>query len=304
MISQITKSFGAWDIASINRIIPIIGIVFAAMMISPSVAKTAYKLGPGDIIQTKIWNEEDLSGTFAISPKGNINFFYVGEVKVAGMTVPEVEVSLTKILAAGYIKNPRVAVSVKEYNSQKVYLLGKVAKPGKHTLKEDPSLLKVLLEVGGPLAEAGSSLTLIRTEHKDKDKPQTKNRTIDLKTLMGNGDMSQNISLQNGDILFIHGRDGSQIFGKNKSDIKVVGEVKRPGSYPYREGLTVLDAILEAQGFTDFADKNGTRIVRGDGANQETIIVKMNDVIKKGDKTKNIDLKPGDILIVPEGGFF
>ena len=87
------------------------------------------------------------------------------------------------------------------------------------------------------------------------------------------------------------------------SQVKIIGSVARPQALAYREGMTVLDAILAVGGLTDFAAGNRARIVRTvDGKHQE-IRIKLNGLVNNGDMKQNQALKPGDVLIVPESRF-
>jgi polysaccharide export outer membrane protein len=87
------------------------------------------------------------------------------------------------------------------------------------------------------------------------------------------------------------------------SQVKVVGQVARPASVPYREGMTVLDAILEVGGLTPFAAGNRAKVVRTEEDKQREIKVKADDLVNKGDLSQNVALKPGDVLLVPESRF-
>src|SRR4030095_5302728 len=85
------------------------------------------------------------------------------------------------------------------------------------------------------------------------------------------------------------------------SQVKVIGQVTNPQSVPYREGLTVSDAILAVGGLTEFAAGNRAKIVRKNEAGKTVEIkVKLEALVKKGKMTENKDLKPGDVIIVPE----
>jgi polysaccharide biosynthesis/export protein len=87
------------------------------------------------------------------------------------------------------------------------------------------------------------------------------------------------------------------------SQVKVVGQVRSPQALPYREGLRVLDVVLATGGPTDFAAANRSRIVRQvDGKNVETR-VKLGDLLNDGDLSQNLELKPGDVFIVPQSLF-
>ena len=85
--------------------------------------------------------------------------------------------------------------------------------------------------------------------------------------------------------------------------VKVVGQVAHPQALPYREGMTVLDAILAVGGLGQFASGNRARIVRVEHGQQTTIRVKLADLVNSGDVRENMPLKPGDVLVVPQSIF-
>jgi polysaccharide export outer membrane protein len=88
------------------------------------------------------------------------------------------------------------------------------------------------------------------------------------------------------------------------SQIKVIGEVARPQSLPYREGLTTLDVLLAVGGLTQFAAGNRAKIVRkGDDGKQVEIKVRLDALVHKGKIEENVPLKPGDVVIVPASLF-
>jgi polysaccharide export outer membrane protein len=84
------------------------------------------------------------------------------------------------------------------------------------------------------------------------------------------------------------------------SQIKIVGQVRRPGSLPYRDGMTVLDALLQSGGMSNYAAGNRAKIMRRQGDKTEEIRVKLDRLVEKGDLKQNVALRPGDILVVPE----
>lgn len=87
------------------------------------------------------------------------------------------------------------------------------------------------------------------------------------------------------------------------SQIKVIGQVKTPESVPYREGMTVLDAVLAVGGLGQFAAGNRARLVRTENGKQSEIKVKLDALLNNGDMKQNLPLRPGDVLVVPETRF-
>jgi polysaccharide export outer membrane protein len=88
------------------------------------------------------------------------------------------------------------------------------------------------------------------------------------------------------------------------SQVKVIGEVTNPQPVPYREGLTVLDVVLAAGGLTEFAAGNRAKIIRKNEAGKDTEIkVRLESLVRKGKISENVEVRPGDVLIVPESFF-
>lgn len=84
------------------------------------------------------------------------------------------------------------------------------------------------------------------------------------------------------------------------SQVKAVGEVEAPQSYPYRHGMKVLDLLLAAGGMTEYAAGNRAKIVRTEGDKTRDIPVRLGNLVNRGDMKQNLPLQPGDILVVPE----
>jgi polysaccharide biosynthesis/export protein len=90
--------------------------------------------------------------------------------------------------------------------------------------------------------------------------------------------------------------------GPANEQIRVIGEAAKPQVLPYRSQMTVLDVMISVGGLTDFADGNGARIFRvADGG--KLYSVRLRDLVKRGDITANVDMRPGDILIIPQSWF-
>jgi polysaccharide export outer membrane protein len=87
------------------------------------------------------------------------------------------------------------------------------------------------------------------------------------------------------------------------SQVKVIGQVKTPQSLPYRDGMTVLDAVLAVGGLSQFAAGNRAHLVRTENGKQTEIKVKLDALLNNGDMTQNLALKPSDVLVVPETRF-
>lgn len=90
--------------------------------------------------------------------------------------------------------------------------------------------------------------------------------------------------------------------GTQSEQIRVIGEASKPQALPYRQKMTLLDVMISVGGLTDFADGNGATLVRASDDNKQ-YSVRLNDLIRRGDVTANVDVKPGDVLIIPQSWF-
>lgn len=90
--------------------------------------------------------------------------------------------------------------------------------------------------------------------------------------------------------------------GPSSEQIRIVGEATRPQAIPYRQNMTLLDVMIQVGGLTDFADGNNAVLVRGkEGGKQYS--VRLKDLVRRGDISANVDVKPGDVLIIPQSWF-
>ncbi|BDD87650.1 polysaccharide biosynthesis/export family protein [Desulfofustis limnaeus] len=238
-----------------------------------------YRVGPGDVLDITVYDNDDLKTKVRVGTDGTIVVPLLGKVEVAAMTVPQIAEQLQDLLADGYLVNPQVNVFVQEFRSKKVVVLGQVRSPGLIELSGPISFLELISKAGGLEKDAGEGATIKRREN-DQDVVIP----IDLKSLIEGGDLSQNVTILDGDTVVVS--KGAMCY--------VTGEVQEPGSYACSVDSTVLQMIALANGFTGKASKSGVDIVR----------------IVDGEKTiiENVALdttmvKPNDVIVVPESFF-
>ncbi|MFH0926804.1 MAG: polysaccharide biosynthesis/export family protein [bacterium] len=256
-----------------------------------------YIIGPKDIIEIAVYDEPDLSKTIQLSSDGDINFPLLGEVKLGGLTVSEAEKKLTTFLKKDYLVNPQVNIFVKEYKSKKIYVLGAVKNPGVYELKNRSSLMEMISNAGGLDNTAGKSLILIKSgslkENSIGELSSDAPIQINLDDLLTEGDIKLNLEVQDGDVLHVPKADSIYVFG----------QVKTPGLYKLEgKEVSVLQGITMAGGLTRISSPNNTKIIRVEDGHEKTIEVRLKDIIN-GDKNKDVFLKKGDIVIVPESFF-
>lgn len=94
----------------------------------------------------------------------------------------------------------------------------------------------------------------------------------------------------------------TNIVGSSSEQIRVVGEATKPQTLPYRHQMTLLDVMISVGGLTDFADGNAATILRTSEANKQ-YSVRLRDLVRRGDASANVEMKPGDVLIIPQSWF-
>ncbi len=260
-----------------------------------------YVIGEGDTLSISVWGEKDLSLAVRVRPDGKITLPALGEIQAAGLTPNDLQARLQRKVQ-GIVKNPIVTVIVAEVTNNKVYVFGGGVRSGVYSLLNRMTLLQLLCKIGEQDAPgsqrqpegafAGVQSADLRNAHIVRDGKTVK---TDFQELFINGKTSEDIVLEPNDAIYIPAFRDRNIY--------IMGAVISPKSISYRNGLTVVEAILEAGGFTKFAKQNGTYIYRRNGETEITIPVKVKDLVNDGDLSQNTRLQPGDYVIVNESLF-
>lgn len=95
----------------------------------------------------------------------------------------------------------------------------------------------------------------------------------------------------------------SGFIGPYSQQVRVIGEAARPQALPYRENMTLLDVMIAVGGITDFANGNKASILRTTGSSRERLGVRLIDLLRRGDLTANVAMRPGDVLVIPQSFF-
>jgi len=265
-----------------------------------------YKIGPEDLLEISVFEDEKLNKSVRVSSQGNISLPLLGALRVKGLTAYELEKEIRDLLAEKYFQDPHVSVFIKEYRNQRISVIGAVDKPGVFDVAGQKTILDMLAMAGGLKttqdAEAGQLLFLIRPpsledqlsqEKKDFSELVPKTFVIDLEELLMKGDLSLNLPLAHGDVINI------PVSGK----IFVGGEVNRPGGFSLKgKKMTVSQAIAMAGGVKTEANGSETKIFRYLEGSTERAIISVN--VYKIEEGENEDpfLKENDIIIVPKHG--
>jgi polysaccharide export outer membrane protein len=264
--------------------------VVAALLPREGIPDKGYTIGPNDVLVIRVWGNEDLTREVVVSPEGFFQFPLIGEVKATGRTVDELGRIVAERLADGYLIDPHVEVMVREYKSQKVYILGEVLRPGTYPLDSRASIIEIISEAGGLGADAGDFAEIVRARNDwKKDKPLKPDQAgvdrvirVDLRQILAGKAGRQRPEIRSGDTIFVPKAEVFYIFG----------QVSQPGKYRWERELTVLKAVIIAGGFTDIASKRRIKIRR-----------EIDDTERKIRAKLDTPVKPDDTVIVPESFF-
>ncbi len=291
----------------------------------PSIALAAmdgdYKIGSNDVIDINVEDADELSGPRRVSANGTFLMNYLGRLTAKGKTTEELARSIENGLRGRYLGNPRVTVTVKNFNSRSFFVQGAVRSPGVYLIEGRPTLLELVTVAGGLMQGHGSTAFIIRklrpneaaadnlaaevASAKPNDKPEAQTTNTDAANspdtppqytlLKANlygllkGRFEQNVFLEPGDVVNV---PSSDVFF-------VAGEVKAPGSFPLKEGTTLRQAIALAQGENFKAAGNRTVIFREDPNSGKRQEIKVDLGAVLSGKAEDLAILANDIIIVP-----
>jgi polysaccharide export outer membrane protein len=261
---------------------------FVASSRSMSAQSGDYVIGPRDVLTIAVFGQADLTGRFTVGADGAFTFPLIGSVRARGLTPRAVEQDIAKRLADGLLRNPQVTVTVEQYSSQAVFVVGEVRQPGSYPLTGDTTMLAVLARAGSITAAAAGEVLVLRSKSQEVAGPVQPEAagTVEVMRVDLNdastASLSQNLLLQGGDTIFV----------PKAENVFVFGQVRSPGAYPIRKHTTVLQALSLAGGLTEQGSTSRLRLVRMVDGKETSIRVNLTDTVKGG-----------DTIVVPERFF-
>jgi polysaccharide export outer membrane protein len=255
--------------------------VLAAWAAPAAAADEAYVIGTEDVIEVQVWDNKDLNHGGFVRPDGKITFPLLGEIQAAGKTVKKLQDELVEMYSKT-VKQPVVAVFVRDIRSRPVYFIGGFGRTGPLQLTRDLNLLQAISLVGG-VVPGGDAETgfLLRGD---------KRIAVDFEKLLKRGDLGQNMKLEPGDSFVVPLADV----------VYVQGEVRAPGVVKYVGDLTLVKAITQVGGLTPLAAAGRVDILRGEGEKKVRVRVDLVKMLRAPAENADIPLRPDDIVFVPQ----
>ncbi|MGQ9808773.1 MAG: SLBB domain-containing protein [Armatimonadota bacterium] len=249
------------------------------VVLADNTAAPAYVLAPDDVVSVMVVNFPNLSTQATVLPDGTISVPILGSVKASGKTTEELAQYLAREWDR-FVVRPSVTVSVTQKRKAAIVVNGFAARLGAIEYRPGMRLSDALAEVGG--ASPAGDITKVRVTRRSGE-----SQTYDMTDFSRLAGTERDVLLQEGDIIFIPER---------RTQVSVIGEVIRPGSFDYRDEMTVLDALGLAGGVRESADLHAATIEE-DGVERK---LDLDALLRKGDMSVNAKLKPGARIMVPE----
>jgi protein involved in polysaccharide export with SLBB domain len=257
-----------------------------------------YRIGAYDVLEISSYTGDKVKATMVtVDGRGRISYSFIDNLPVNGLTPSQLERLLITKLSA-YVRNPRINVLVKEFNSKSATVIGEFsvlrttaygtkAASGKINLKGKTRLTDLIALGGGYTVQADiRRIQLIR---------KGQSYLINLYDILEKADESQNVIIDDDDVVNI---PELPEYGER---VYVLGEVNAQGVYPLKQAQDLLAALSLAGSYTKLAKEEDTLIVRGYEPGKPPIVMMANvkALLRKGDLSQNIRLKDGDLVYVP-----
>lgn len=270
-----------------EKVLAISGLIALLVIPLPTMAQTTaqdeaspseysdYVLAPGDVINVTVYNEPELSvNGVRIPGTGEISYPLLGRIDVENHSVETLEKHLTALLLNGYLKEPKVSVTIAKYRP--FFVRGDVRQPGRHTFSEGMTLEQALTVAGGSTELGENSNIVINRPNGEK---------IEVSEV--------SVPIRPGDVITVK-RDVISEAEESTNYVYLYGEVGKPGGYEYRNDLTVEKIVAMAGGFTPRASKRKidiSRYTEGEGPTTLDGVALTEEVL------------PGDVVTVGESWF-
>jgi polysaccharide biosynthesis/export protein len=264
-----------------------------------------YRLGPGDVVDIEVLGDINTQATTTVGPDGKIYFYLLPGIDVWGLTLPAARERVAQELQKFVREQQPISVSLRRTESQRLWLLGRLNKPGVYPMAGPMTLLEALSEAGGP-APAGAFASMNGPIGVSQTRGATEEAAdlsrafiirdgrllrVDFNRLLREGDMSQNVYLQPNDFVYLP----SATIGA----VHVLGSVESPRAVDYINQLTVTQAVAQAGGpLRRYAHLSQVAIVRGSLSQPKVAVVDLTAIL--AGQAPDVALEPQDIVFVPQ----
>ncbi|MHC4600554.1 MAG: SLBB domain-containing protein [Planctomycetota bacterium] len=261
---------------------------------SSRLARPGFRFLPGDKIEINVFGYNDLRMQIRLPRDLKIGFPLIGDIDFKGRTIREVEGEITRRLETDHLHDAQVSVMPLEFAERSVFITGQIKKSGAYHIPPfgTLSLVQLLSLAGGFTDDADRDRILLIREPKGGER---KKYSVSYNDIERRGKIDYDICLLPGDRVLI----------QPQQRVFVLGSVNHPGGFSIgAEGLTASKAVALAQGFTRLAAPNSTVVIReGADGRKTTFRVPISSILQAGNAELDLELRPGDVVYVPESLF-
>lgn len=250
----------------------------------------SYKIGPGDELDIEVAEDSETRATVRVLPDGMLYYNVADGINVKGKSIREVSNLLAENLSYDYVE-PIVTVNIANSDSQRFWVLGSVRRPGTFPIQRPTTLIDAL-----SLSQGLSSTTELNNESEDSVDLENailirnnKRIPVDFKSLVEDGNMSQNVYIRANDYIYLPSRLQNNVY--------VLGQANNPGPILHGRDTSLLSAIASAGGPDEEAVVTKVLIIRGRSNEPEVSVVNLHHLMRG--QTPNLKLEPGDVVWLP-----
>jgi len=254
-----------------------------------------YRIGSGDLLNVEVVGRRDLSTQYTVGQDGVLFMPLTGGIQAEGKTVAELSAELARRLSLYDRDITQVNVSVAEYRSRKILILGGVLHPGKFSFANPPTVWEAIAEAGGPTEDA--QLSAVEVMPGDQTNGAT-SQVVDVAAAVREGRVKSLGRLKPGDTLRVPRGAASAAAGASGNSVFLFGAISRQGSLPIDGNTDLMSAIVQSGGPTPDADLSVVQIVRRNGPRVVHIKVNLHDYVDKGNASANPALQAGDTIFL------
>ena len=282
----------------------IICILFLLSM-TGAVYGQGYKIGVGDKLEVTFWQDPALNMTVRVAEDGTVLLPVGGSIQAAGLSLEELSSKIIDSISLFYRNITSAAVSVVEYGSQRVYVMGQVINPGKYMFEKIPDLWEIISEAGGATEQANLNNVIIIRE----EEGENRSITVDLASVLRDREFESLPEIRPGDTIHIPAvigtvaGSGINAIQSSQKVLFIYGQVGAPGVYTFNKQLNLLEALVTAGGPTEDAALNMVKVIRKTGAYSSVTEIDVKRYSKES-VPQFFMVQEGDAIYVPRRRVF
>ena len=273
-------------------------LVFLMAILGPVAASgqpDPYQIGPEDLLQLQVWSRPDLSGQIPVGAGGDIQVPLLGTIPAAGRTPEELSADLSRRYSILDPKISEVIVTVAEYRSRSVTVVGEVKSPGRYAFQIIPNLWEILLAAGGPTTQA--ELGAVQIVRKVKVEGEAPTLTVDLSAGLNGTNLESLPAVRPHDTVLVSSLSGES--SASGESFQVLGSVAKPGVYKLSNAGSLLEALAVSGGPLATADLSKVRLTRPTPKGVAAFELDVKGHLYEGEPIADMRLKEGDTITVP-----